>query len=190
MAAVVNLRLARKRKARADKERQAAENRALHGRSKAEKRRDRKPRAEPLRRRSLRRAPPRARTTASSERGPQALGRRSAATAPAFRSNSRSSTSSRHRRGARHWRSRRWSPRSTRTVRATPTCPRRSGSSCWQREGGGVPDSRSNPKRDTRERSSDAQPAEPSLTVAEGLEELVDRQWLEKPAAGLRQCLA
>ena len=39
---VVNLRMARKRKARADKERQAGENRAVHGRSKAEKLRDRR----------------------------------------------------------------------------------------------------------------------------------------------------
>ncbi len=41
MSAVVNLRLARKRKARAGKEQAASENRALHGRSKAEKSRDR-----------------------------------------------------------------------------------------------------------------------------------------------------
>lgn len=41
MSNVVNLRMARKRKARADSERVAAENRALHGRSKAEKTRDR-----------------------------------------------------------------------------------------------------------------------------------------------------
>jgi Domain of unknown function (DUF4169) len=40
MAEIVNLRQARKRKARADKERAAEENRALHGRSKAEKLRD------------------------------------------------------------------------------------------------------------------------------------------------------
>jgi hypothetical protein len=38
---VVNLRMARKRKARADSEQVAAENRALHGRSKADKARDR-----------------------------------------------------------------------------------------------------------------------------------------------------
>ncbi len=36
MGDVVNLRTARKRKARADKERQAAENRILHGRTKSE----------------------------------------------------------------------------------------------------------------------------------------------------------
>ena len=41
MSTVVNLRTARKRKARADKEQAAGENRALHGRSKAEKLRDR-----------------------------------------------------------------------------------------------------------------------------------------------------
>ena len=41
MSSVVNLRLARKRKARAEKEQAASENRALHGRSKAEKSRDR-----------------------------------------------------------------------------------------------------------------------------------------------------
>ncbi len=41
MSSVVNLRLARKRKARAGKEQAASENRALHGRSKAEKSRDR-----------------------------------------------------------------------------------------------------------------------------------------------------
>ena len=41
MSIVVNLRTARKRKARADKEQAAGENRALHGRSKAEKLRDR-----------------------------------------------------------------------------------------------------------------------------------------------------
>ena len=40
MGDVVNLRQARKQKARAEKERQAGENRALHGRSKAEKSRD------------------------------------------------------------------------------------------------------------------------------------------------------
>jgi hypothetical protein len=38
---VVNLRMARKRKARTDSEQAAAENRALHGRSKADKARDR-----------------------------------------------------------------------------------------------------------------------------------------------------
>ena len=37
MGDVVNLRLARKRKARARNERTAAENRAVHGRTKAEK---------------------------------------------------------------------------------------------------------------------------------------------------------
>ena len=41
MSSVVNLRLARKRKARAGKEQTASENRALHGRTKAEKSRDR-----------------------------------------------------------------------------------------------------------------------------------------------------
>ena len=41
MSTVVNLRTARKRKARADKEQAAGENRALHGRSKAEKLRGR-----------------------------------------------------------------------------------------------------------------------------------------------------
>ena len=41
MSTVVNLRTARKRKARANKEQAAGENRALHGRSKAEKLRDR-----------------------------------------------------------------------------------------------------------------------------------------------------
>ena len=41
MSNVVNLRMARKRKARAEKEQAAGENRALHGRSKAEKERDR-----------------------------------------------------------------------------------------------------------------------------------------------------
>lgn len=40
MAEIVNLRLARKRKARADAESAAAGNRAAHGRSKAEKRSD------------------------------------------------------------------------------------------------------------------------------------------------------
>jgi hypothetical protein len=38
---VVNLRLVRKRKARADKDMAAAQNRAMHGRTKAEKTRDR-----------------------------------------------------------------------------------------------------------------------------------------------------
>ena len=41
MSDVVNLRIARKRKARADKERLAAESRALHGRPKADKQRER-----------------------------------------------------------------------------------------------------------------------------------------------------
>jgi len=41
MADVINLRLARKAKARADAEAQAAANRAAHGRSKATKRADR-----------------------------------------------------------------------------------------------------------------------------------------------------
>ena len=41
MSTVVNLRTARKRKARADKEQVAGDNRTLHGRSKAEKLRDR-----------------------------------------------------------------------------------------------------------------------------------------------------
>jgi hypothetical protein len=41
MADIVNLRQARKRKARLEKERTASQNRALHGRSKAEKERDR-----------------------------------------------------------------------------------------------------------------------------------------------------
>ena len=41
MAEVVNLRMARKQKARAGKEQTASENRALHGRTKAEKLRDR-----------------------------------------------------------------------------------------------------------------------------------------------------
>ena len=39
MADVVNLRQARKQKARAEKEQAAAENRAVHGRTKAEKQR-------------------------------------------------------------------------------------------------------------------------------------------------------
>jgi hypothetical protein len=37
MADIVNLRQARKQKARSDKERQAEQNRVLHGRSKAER---------------------------------------------------------------------------------------------------------------------------------------------------------
>ncbi len=41
MADIVNLRQARKQKARAEKERVAGQNRALHGRAKAEKERDR-----------------------------------------------------------------------------------------------------------------------------------------------------
>jgi hypothetical protein len=41
MGEVVNLRQARKQKARIEKERQAGENRALHGRTKAERERDR-----------------------------------------------------------------------------------------------------------------------------------------------------
>ena len=41
MTDVVNLRMARKQKARAKKEQVAAENRAVHGRTKAEKQRDR-----------------------------------------------------------------------------------------------------------------------------------------------------
>ncbi|UVK46029.1 DUF4169 family protein [Mesorhizobium sp. AR07] len=41
MADIVNLRHARKQKARLEKERDASQNRALHGRSKAEKERDR-----------------------------------------------------------------------------------------------------------------------------------------------------
>ena len=41
MTNVVNLRIARKRKARAEKEQVASENRVVHGRSKAEKLRDR-----------------------------------------------------------------------------------------------------------------------------------------------------
>lgn len=39
-AEIVNLRKARKAKARADKERTAAENRVVHGRSKAERQRE------------------------------------------------------------------------------------------------------------------------------------------------------
>jgi Domain of unknown function (DUF4169) len=41
MGEVVNLRQARKQKARIEKERQAGENRTLHGRSKRERERDR-----------------------------------------------------------------------------------------------------------------------------------------------------
>ncbi|AZO12250.1 MULTISPECIES: DUF4169 family protein [unclassified Mesorhizobium] len=41
MGDVVNLRQARKQKARIEKERQAGRNRTLHGRSKAERERDR-----------------------------------------------------------------------------------------------------------------------------------------------------
>jgi hypothetical protein len=41
MAEIVNLRMVRKRKARAEREAHAMEKRALHGRSKAEKERDR-----------------------------------------------------------------------------------------------------------------------------------------------------
>jgi hypothetical protein len=41
MADIVNLRTARKHKARAEKERTAEQNRAVHGRSKAERERDR-----------------------------------------------------------------------------------------------------------------------------------------------------
>lgn len=41
MSSVVNLRMIRKRKARADREQAASENRALHGRTRAEKERDR-----------------------------------------------------------------------------------------------------------------------------------------------------
>lgn len=41
MGEVVNLRQARKQKARSEKERQASESRALHGRSKSERERDR-----------------------------------------------------------------------------------------------------------------------------------------------------
>lgn len=40
MGDVVNLRMARKHKARAEKQQAASENRALHGRSKAERLRD------------------------------------------------------------------------------------------------------------------------------------------------------
>ncbi|RVD61473.1 DUF4169 family protein [Mesorhizobium sp. M2D.F.Ca.ET.185.01.1.1] len=41
MGEIVNLRQARKQKARIEKERQAGESRALHGRTKAERERDR-----------------------------------------------------------------------------------------------------------------------------------------------------
>lgn len=41
MAEIVNLRMARKHRARTDKERQAEQNRALHGRSKAQREHDR-----------------------------------------------------------------------------------------------------------------------------------------------------
>ncbi|RWD60631.1 MAG: DUF4169 family protein, partial [Mesorhizobium sp.] len=41
MGEVINLRQARKQKARIEKQRLAGENRALHGRSKAERERDR-----------------------------------------------------------------------------------------------------------------------------------------------------
>ncbi|QPC92297.1 DUF4169 family protein [Mesorhizobium sp. INR15] len=41
MAEIINLRQARKLKARSEKERIAGQNRTLHGRSKAEKERDR-----------------------------------------------------------------------------------------------------------------------------------------------------
>ena len=41
MGEIVNLRQARKQKARSEKERLAGENRTLHGRSKAERERDR-----------------------------------------------------------------------------------------------------------------------------------------------------
>lgn len=41
MAEIVNLRMARKRKARAEKETRGAENRALHGIAKSEKARNR-----------------------------------------------------------------------------------------------------------------------------------------------------
>ncbi|MBZ9842984.1 DUF4169 family protein [Mesorhizobium sp. CA5] len=41
MGEVINLRQARKHKARTEKERRAGENRALHGRSKTERERDR-----------------------------------------------------------------------------------------------------------------------------------------------------
>lgn len=40
MAEIVNLRQARKHKARSEKERVAAENRAIHGRSKSERERE------------------------------------------------------------------------------------------------------------------------------------------------------
>jgi len=42
MAEIVNLRMARKQKARAERERTAAENRALHGRSKTDRQLDAK----------------------------------------------------------------------------------------------------------------------------------------------------
>ncbi|MFA6154856.1 DUF4169 family protein [Mesorhizobium sp.] len=42
MAEIVNLRQARKQKARLEKEREAANNRALHGRTRDEKERDRR----------------------------------------------------------------------------------------------------------------------------------------------------
>jgi hypothetical protein len=45
MADIVNLRQARRRKARAERERAAEQNRLLHGRSKAEKSRDESERA-------------------------------------------------------------------------------------------------------------------------------------------------
>lgn len=41
MADIINLRLARKQKARLDRDRQAAQNRALHGRPKIERDRQR-----------------------------------------------------------------------------------------------------------------------------------------------------
>jgi len=41
LSSLVNLRIARKRKARAEKDQAASENRALHGRTGDEKRRDR-----------------------------------------------------------------------------------------------------------------------------------------------------
>jgi hypothetical protein len=41
VAEIVNLRMARKRKARAEREAHASEQRALHGRSKTEKQQDR-----------------------------------------------------------------------------------------------------------------------------------------------------
>lgn len=42
MADIVNLRMARKHKARADRKQAAEQNRALHGRSKAEREHDRR----------------------------------------------------------------------------------------------------------------------------------------------------